>query len=207
MQTLDERIEALKSLLPLVEAHIACRMTQSYGASEGPPPTRPPGWVPPPPEPICEGHCEPCPDFGDTCTMRELFGFKEWERLRAAYPQLKQIEQLLNLMMREKASWASALYWVYVQPWDDFERKRRGSYAKQGIAWIEERFVGYVPTYEALLPDARSPKQKRRHAVQIGVRDCLAEDPEMTYAAIEARVGCSPRKVREVLAAMGVRRQ
>lgn len=141
----ESRLLRLADLLELLEAHIACPLVQRYGDSEGPPPERPRGWTPPPPEPDCGGQCPPCPNFGRGCTLRELADFREWERLRRAYPELRQLEHLHRELMYQHANWASALYWVYVQPWDAFERDRREEYARLGLEWMSEHFVGEVP--------------------------------------------------------------
>ena len=195
-QSKADRIFALESLLPLVEGHIAYRATQQYGASEGPPPVRPKGWVPPLPEPDCQGHCDPCPDFGDDCTMRELFLFHEWERLRAAYPAIQQIEVLLGELMRTRASWGSALYWIYLQPWDNFERARREDYAKRGVEWLEERFEGYLPAYEPRQAGPGRPKTMTPGLLD-QARELRAEG--LSFRQIERALGPSKDTISRAL--------
>jgi hypothetical protein len=101
-QTFAEKREALESLLPLLEAEL-----EGGGGEEKP-------WEP---KPNCRRSCLGCID-----SCKELPLLVVYRQLRAAYPQLRQLEHLLEQLMQEHANWAAALYWVYVQPWDAFER-------------------------------------------------------------------------------------
>lgn len=209
-QTLEEKIEALKSLLPLLEAHISCRMTQQYGTGEGAPPERPQGWVPPPPEPDCEPRCWECEDFKRGCTLLEIPHFHEYERLRRAYPQLCQFEGkegLLAHLMLEHADWAAALYWVYVEPWDRFDPERRQERAEEGVQWLAERFQGYLPTYE---PGRRTRRSREPRMLSSEERNAkiveLASPPySWGWKRIANHLGCSETTISAVLSGRRVR--
>jgi len=210
-QSTQDRITALVSLLPLLEAHLDRHGSiVSCAQWVSPPDPLPPGWVPPPPEPDCMIPCWLCCDFETSrCTLREERWASEWLTLRAAYPELIQLEGrepepgqerergLLEELTYEHADWASALYWVYVQPWDDWNRQRRNKWAGQGLEWLSERFVGWIPTYvPAGMPRPDPIGEKKRRIV------ALWYQRELSHHAIAQIVGCHKSYVGKVLAAL-----
>lgn len=177
-QTHAERAEAIRSLLPLLEREL-----------EGPEPAG--GGV----LPLgCDGRCVGC---RERCADVPLL--RIWRQLRAAYPQLLGLERLLNELVTVKAHWASALYWVYVQPWDDFHRERRAEYAAAGVDWLacewEARGLGWLPTYEQGLRPMYSRDGEIERLLE---RGC-------TWRKIAKETGCSFRDVARVSRARAVR--
>jgi len=168
-QTTEERITALETLLPLLEAHLDCHgriVSRAQWESAYEPP--PKGYVPPTPEPDCSARCSSCVDFGVQCGLREEAWAREWDRLRGSYPQLYQLEELLYDLVFGHADWAAALYWVYVQPWDAFDRAARADRELAGRTWIAERFEGYLPTYVPKGMRAEEPEyDKRAHVMRL----------------------------------------
>lgn len=141
-------VVALPGLLPLLEAHIDLSGIVSRAQWESTYEPPPKGYIPPPPEPDCEGECPTCGDFRSRrCTLREERWASEWELLRAGYPELVSLEGLLADLMVVHPGWASALYWVHVQPWDGWELDRRKRWAEAGIEWLAEQFPGWLPVY------------------------------------------------------------
>ncbi len=179
MQTHEQICAAIESLLPLLEQEL-----------DGPDPAR--EWTPPA---SCAGRS--CWDCREKCKDIPLFAI--WRQLRAAYPQLHALESLLNALMYEHANWASALYWVYIQPWDGFEQKRRQEYAREGIEWLAtqwaERRLGWIPTVEWGLPE--------RHGRDTQIAGMLKQG--FPWARICQEVGCSRRDVAAISRAIGVR--
>lgn len=75
-----------------------------------------------------------CADFRSSrCTLREEGWAAEWAQLWGRYPQLEQLKELMNELGRKYPHWGLALYWIYVQPWDAFERTRRETWAREGV--------------------------------------------------------------------------
>lgn len=119
-QTHAERIDAITSLLPLIEAELDPERDSGLALD------------------------------GDGT---EYLWAVVYDTLRRAYPQLFILEHLLERMMFEHAGWRAALYWTYVQPWDDFHRAKRQEYAEAGIAWLADEWERewphvFIPTYE-----------------------------------------------------------
>lgn len=195
-------VMALPSLLVLLEAHLDLHgriVPRAQWESAYDPP--PPGWVPPEPEPDCDGRCPACRDFADRrCRLREERWAAEWEKLRRRYPVLRDLERLLAELMREHPHWASALYWVHVQSWDRFEPARREDWEKAGIGWLCERIDGWLPVYVPEgMPEPDPPNERRRLIVALRVQD------KLSYSSIAKRARCSKSYVSEVLRAAKVR--
>lgn len=143
-QSFAEKVEALKSLLPLLEAHLALHpassITQHYGDAEADPgPPRPPD--------SCLGDCHNC-----HAQCREVAWANEWVRLRRAYPVLKKIETLMDQMMAEHADWRVGVYYTLVQPWDAFKREQREEWCRCGLEWLAEQLTDEIPVVEAWKP-------------------------------------------------------
>lgn len=140
----EHNVEALKSLLPLLEVHLLSRLTPKalWVSMQPAGPGRPP-------EPCCDYRCSFCPRHRAGCTLREESVFAEWRRLRAQYPELTTLERLLDEMMSDRAlrRWAHALYWEYIQHWDAYEPERREEWARQGLLWLAVQFRGWLPVY------------------------------------------------------------
>jgi hypothetical protein len=202
-QNTAERVAALKTLLPLLEAHLDNHgriVARAQWISTYEPP--PPGYVPPTPEPPCAGDCRPCPDFGVQCGLREVAWAREWDSLRGRYPHIFALEELLYDLAFVHPEQASATYWGYVQPWDAFDRPEWAARAEAGVEWIEERFVGYVPTYVPKRQRAvRNTSDAERDALIIQLRI-----DGLSHNAIHNRVGCSKTTVGAVLRGLDVRR-
>jgi hypothetical protein len=173
LQTPSEKAEAIRSLLPLIEAHLdrhpSSRLTPRY-LDLDPLPAGPPHQAP---------SDEPW--------------LVEYSRLRRAYPIIDRLQKLLTELMYEHANWASALYWHYMQPWDNFNRDKRQDWAEAAVAWLAKRCPGYIPTYHPQglrLIDHRALRDDEILALR---------EEGLSYHAIAECVGCSKSTIRDVL--------
>jgi len=200
-QSRADRIAAIESLLPLLEAHNNYPVTARAQWVSAPEAARPPAQ----PEPDCRGRCLVCSDHQTRrCTLRELHWAAEWKRLRAAYPQLHSLEILLNRLGQERPRWAAAIYRVHIPPWDwdAWDQEHERVLARLGVAWLETRFVGWVPKHG----EATEPTPKRKDAKRQWVAELLHQG--FASRRICREVGCSERlvvEVRKTLTADGVR--
>ncbi len=195
-QTQAERIAALESLLPLLEAHLdyhgRTTAPARWESSYDPPPK---GYVPPPPEPDCHAACPTCRDFQTRrCTLREERWAHEWAKLRGRYPQLTELEKMVGGMTYDRAHWAAALYWVYLEEWDVWNKARRCDWAKEAVAWLAKEFVGYLPTY--VPPNLSATKKKTQYSRADVVR---LFDEGLSYREIGRQLDISKSTVHYAL--------
>ena len=198
----DHNAAALESLLPLLECHLDLHgrivPRAQWESTYDPPPA---GWVPPKPEPDCDGGCPRCADFQTRrCHLLEERWASEWARLRKRYPVLGSLERLLADLMAERPHWASALYWVHVQPWDAWAKDKRAAWAREGIGWLCERIDWWLPVYvpEGMPVCARSEGAKDRDIIRLRIEG-------KSYHAIAKALGCSKSTVSAVLHGKEVR--
>jgi len=195
-QSRADRIAAIESLLPLLEAHNNYPVTARAQWVSAPEAARPPAQ----PEPDCRGRCLVCSDHQTRrCTLRELHWAAEWKRLRAAYPQLHTLEILLNRLGQEYPRWAAAIYRVYIPPWDwdAWDQEHERALARLGVEWLETRFVGWVPTHGEAATEPRP--DKRAEIVRL-------RSEGASYHAIAQAMSCSKSTVRAALTGTVVRR-
>ncbi|MCL5942758.1 MAG: helix-turn-helix domain-containing protein, partial [Actinobacteria bacterium] len=91
----------------------------------------------------------------------------------------------------------AALYWVYVQPWDGWERTRRHEWARLGIEWLADNFKGWLPTYVPPGLSAPDPADQKRRLIVV-----LRCQRGLSYSEIAKIVGCHRSYVGKVLAAL-----
>lgn len=190
MQTLAEKVEALRTLLPLVEAHLALmeHATADYAdAEEGEPP--PAG---PPPLP-CDGDCASC-DHHSLCRGEPWE--REYRRIRGAYPIIRRLERLLEELMYVEPRWRCGVYYTLVQPWDEYDRAHRQEWCERGLEWMAAQ-VHDVPTYE--------PWGARRVVVVSAAQVVELRQEGCSIRQIARQLECSKSRVHQLLAAHGVR--
>lgn len=205
----EHNAAALKTLLPLLESHIDLHgRIVSRAQWVSPPDPRPPGWVPPPPEPDCEGVCWLCPDFRTVdCHLRQERWAQEWARMRLSYPILMQLEVeggLLDQLTYEHLRWRLAIYREYVQPWSAWHPEKvhlvhgrivsqREAWAAEGVRWLAKQAEGWLPVYAPKgMPEPENPKEAKRR----WVADMIGQG--FSQRRICREVGCSERMVVEV---------
>jgi hypothetical protein len=189
---------ALIHLLPLMEAHLdkhgSIVPRAQWESTYEPPPK---GYVPPPPEPDCDGRCPVCPDFDRRCDLREEAWIREWERLWHQYEELHQLDGLLQELTVANPHWHSALYWVHVQPWDRFETERRKDWEKAGREWLAKECDGWLPMVEPPVV-TRTVGPKDRDIIELRIEG-------LSYHAIAKQLGCSKTTIRAVLLGKEIR--
>jgi hypothetical protein len=161
VQTHAERVAAIESLLPLIEAELDPERDSGFALD------------------------------GDGT---EYLWAVVYDTLRRAYPQLRNLEHLLQRMMFEHAGWRAALYWTYVQPWDDWHRAKRQEYAAAGLTWLAdewEREWPYVP-----IPTYEIPGMSRRKTRAEQIDEMLSRG--FSQRRICKDLGCSFRDVAAV---------
>jgi hypothetical protein len=100
---------------------------------------------------------------------------------------------LIGSLSRIHPHYASALYWVFVQPWERWNPDKRKGWAKEGIKWLAEEYPGRLPEYLPKgMPEPEPPKVAKRR----WVGEMLEQG--FSVRRICRDVGCSARLVGEV---------
>lgn len=189
-QSLTERTEALRSLLPFVEVHLEYRGEEGEGPDS------------------CDGLCFGCDRRCSRAT--EVL----YRKLRSRYPIMCDLEVLLAELSYRHLPWALGVYYCLVQPWDGFDRARREEWCQAGLEWLSEELgestLGLtrrwreIPTYT---PELELERHKRQ-ADPVQARDARIIQLRIegaSYHRIASTVRCSKSTVRAVLAAQTVR--
>jgi len=196
-QPFPERVEAIRSLLPLLWAYLASmtRTTPRYGDSTIP--------GPPPPEWLvaagldCDGECNAC-HFERSCRG------DIWEVVSKSLSRqyrLAPIAAALTRLQGKAPQLAQAVIAVYVEPYDPKsepvradQRKERERWAQAGVRWIARNtggeFVGLGET-------------KRPMADQI----VELREKGFSYRAIQRMLGCSSKTIAAVNTPKGTPRE
>ena len=194
MQTLAEKCEAIKTLLPCLTEHLnrhpAYRIVPAPRWVSGPEP-------PKPPPQICDGSCATC-----TQTCVEEAWVREYRRLRRAYPVIKRLEKLLDLKIyyqKHGATWRAAIMGVYVTPWDLMQNAHWLTLANRGIEWLAGECKREVPWYDGPIPQSPDPCEHRiRQVLYLHLRG-------LSCRRIAQKVGLGKSTVSDILRAHGVR--
>lgn len=201
-QTLDEKVNAVKSLLPMLTAHLDAHpgyriVPRAQWVSEPGPATVPRAAC----DERCVGCTLHCPDEG---------WVTEYRRLRRAYPVIRRLERLLELRIKlvpggEGRRWKAAISGIYLTPWDVMAHGEWPALAEAGVRWLAEQCDGDVPVFEGTVTMNRI----RHTATGQEARDVRITELRIegaTYHRIAAIVGCSKSTVRAVLTGQKVRR-
>jgi len=210
MQTREERVEALRTLLPLVEVHLAFMDgspgAAEYGYSDGE------EGAPEKAEPCIGDHCLHCTDRCPGFSWEQL-----WRGLRKDYPVIPDLEVLLDQLMYVDPRWRCGVYYTLVQPWDEYDRAHRQEWCQRGLEWLADELaantLGLISRtwrhIEPYVPRVEWGRKKRRGPDPRQLRDAriIALRTEgASYHRIASEVGCSKSTVRAVLAGHEVRR-
>lgn len=177
-QTTHQRITALVSLLPLLQAHVTLGRTTARAQWESTYEPPEPGYVPPPPEPTCNGECSHCGLFlmGRRCGLREVRWAATWLHLRDRYPILHMLEQLLFMLGHHNGRWAAALYRVHVPPWEwaGWDRLLEESLARLGVEWLESQIDSecWLPTHVERVAEATHEADRVAEAGRLRADGC-----------------------------------
>lgn len=216
LQTIDERCDAIKSLLPWIMAHLdhvpGAARVQRYGESEG-------GAGTPPLEPYteCTGRCHTCRAYLATLGKEPVCPPDErWVRearwIRRRY-RIDDLEKSIMRLAGHDPTVAQAVWAVYVEPWpgdlldpkrpqlgaktealSPGVRKERADLAEIGVRWMAHDLHGEIVAYG---------EQTVRREIQIIQ---LAEQG-YTQRRIARELRCRPETVGAVLRALEGRSQ
>lgn len=201
-QSLAEKAAALRTLLPMLTAHLSlfpgAMKTPAYGETELEPGPPPPGWM----SLDCMGRCSVCIYNPDTATGRDRCGGEPSERmadyLRRAY-RMDVVAAAYRLLEEERPYLHRAVRLVYVEPWErepisEAALVMRQRVAEQGVERMAEGIPGKLD------PFWRTPAEEARYRREIIAR-FLADG--RTYAYIQIQLGCSPNTISGVARSMG----
>jgi hypothetical protein len=209
MQTVDEKREAIISLLPFIYHHLskvpgAAKTTHQEWISERSPLDDPP---PPPPPPDCNGWCSKC--NAKECPPDETW-VNECRGLRSKY-RIPELEYWLMRIKDLDVTTAQAVWAVYVEPTEGelfdasqpelgckteaisrHERYRRAGLAMGGIVWLASKMDGDVIGFG-----------EKVESVDNRIRRMRADFPSRSLRRIAAACHCGVLRVNKVLAEPG----
>lgn len=200
MQPLDEKAAALRTLLPLLDSHLAlipgARTVPRYGDAQPEPGPPQPAWA----SCDCDGHCPACEYDPDTATGADRCRGEAWERqecyLRRAY-RMDEVRRVYRLLEMERPWMHRAVRLVYVEPADERSecisepaRIMRRRVAEDGIEWMAGCVRG----------DLVGLGERKRTMAEL-VAEMMAKGVTKT-GRIAAAVGCDPSYVTRIKRAL-----
>ena len=205
-QPLTDKIEALKTILPLLGSHLAlipgARITPRYGDAtvEPGPPT--PAWV----TLDCDGVCNTCdygPQSADRCRG------EAWERMACYLDRaygMGKVRHAYDALETERPWLHRAVKLVYVEPADErsecvsVEAKiMRRRVADEGVLWMAGVIRGELTPFGEHRVPVRSEVRMRNQEI-VAMR-CEGK----SYREIAKAIGCSKNTVAAVLAGKELR--
>lgn len=202
-QTLTERCEALRSLLPLLTAHLAlipgARIVPRYGDA----PTEPGPPAPPWSVLDCDGHCPRCEYDPETAPKSDRCRGEGWERMQCYLDKAYRLDAVRAAYqaMEEARPWMHrAVRLVYVEPADERSecisepaRIMRQRVADDGVEWMAGEIRCDLVAFGETRPPARAETKARNQEI-VGLR-CQGK----SYREIARALGCSKNTVAAVL--------
>lgn len=203
IQSHENRVEALKSVLPLLELHhdLISRVRSALGncwESEPSPLDLPAKPQLPEVDTFCNVRCGICPE---AIRCREVAWIRMAQRLWWTYhlgPVSAALERLSRTQLFGQTR-AAAVYYSYVQPWPDWNPHKRLQWAEEGLSYMAESIPVRLIPYR--IGDKQTGKLSREDEI---VR--LREEG-LSYHQIAKTVGCSKSTVSAILRGQGVRSQ
>lgn len=216
-QSRDERLEAIRSLLPWLGAHLgqmemSMAMRRYQWVTQTPePPRRPQPWK----TYDCDGVCPQCR------WERECQG-EPWEItyrwLRRAY-RIGDVEDALAHLVRVIPAWGNAVIDAWVDPWNEWQgpgdaepvcevyRAQREQRAQLGLSWLERHhklrgeIIGWqtIVAPREFLPPKERRKQRDRRILEMWGKERLS------IREIAARAECSDKTVQKVIKGRALR--
>jgi len=192
-QTLTERCDAIRSLLPYRFAHLwhLAKITPAYGDStppDGPPPAP---WV----TMDCDGHCARC-TYGGECRGETM------ERVRAYWIRAYRMDAIAQAYDALEPYLERAVRLVYVEPTDERSecvseqaKIMRRRVADDGVECMARMIRGdIVGLGERSAPKPKAPETRERNQEIVTLR-CEGK----SYREIAKAIGCSKNTVAAVL--------
>jgi DNA-binding CsgD family transcriptional regulator len=201
IQTHATRVEALKSVLPLLELHLdlICRVRSALGGAWESEPS-PLDSVPKPklftPDMTCAIRCLICRDTlhcrDEAWVLREIM-------LRSAY-HLGEITDSLE-RLAGFAPWgryyASAVYWEHVEPWTSWNPAKRREWSEYGLDFMAENITVDLEPFR--MGNRQTGKLSRNEEI-VRLREA-----GLSYHQISKTLRCSKSTVSALLSGRKVR--
>jgi hypothetical protein len=190
-QTPDEKAAAVRSLLPMLTAHLDAHpgyriVPRAQWVSEPGPATVPTA--------ACDERCVGCVE---RCSDEPWA--QEYRRLRRAYPVIRRLERLLELRIQcvpgDGRRWKAAISGIYLTPWDIMSHGEWPALAEAGVRWLCEQCDGDVPVFEGAV------RVVRAHDVQAEI--VALRDRGLSVRRIAQRTGIGRESVRRLLVKLG----
>ena len=197
-QTPEEKCDAIKSVLPLLHEHLDL-IDRIHTTMERVVPDVSDGLYHPPPNPDAEEAWVRVEQGNDwRWRLRDVAAAMVGDE-RQRHPGLLQIHPLL----------AMAVYYVHIEPWPEWEPKRRWALSEAGVWWLatdpEHGIKGEMAFCQrtavvATVGRPRNLADRDQVIVRMAYAGC-------TWRDITDRAECSRSTVSEVLLAHGFRKQ
>lgn len=195
IQTHDNRVAALKTVLPLLNVHLdlIARVKSALGNCWESEPS-PLDTLPRPkvitPDQSCEAQCRTCPDplhCQDEAWVRVA---QQWRHTYRLDDIVRALERLAATTMGSQ--WAAAVYWEYVEPWTSWNPANRARWAEYGLGFMAQTIPDRLVAFER--PGEKVGKRSRDDEI---VR--LRDECRLSHHEIAKTVGCSKATVGAVL--------
>jgi len=201
IQSHPNRVEALKSILPLLELHLdlISRVRSALGSaweSEPSPLDQPPKPRLLTPDMLCTVNCAECEDrvhCRDEAWMLQALALRHTYHLDAV---TESLEHLAGTALWGR-QWASAVYWQYVERWTSWNPKRRLEWSERGLDFM----------VEDVAVDLQMFRVGNRQTGEVSRKDEIVSLREagLSYHAIAQQLGCSKTTVSAALSGGRVR--
>ena len=183
MQTIAEKVEALRTVLPLLHVHHP--PSKSCIKYE----RQPTGEPPPSPDPCASLDCPTCLVYQRLSDGR--CPAEKWEATRRYYRiryRTKNIEDALDVLYLHSPAAAQAVYYEYVEPWSEFNPDTRGKWSEAGLHFLAAFIRGDIP-FHSLDPVHERWRYEARRLKREGlsVRQ-IAKRMDMGSASVQAAI-------------------
>jgi hypothetical protein len=201
IQTHENRVNALKSVLPLLDLHLdlICRVRSALGGaweSEPSPLDQPPKPKLITPDLFCVAQCLGC---DDAVHCKDEAWVRQAQMLRWAYRLDLVGDSLAKLagMRLWGHLWAEAVYWQYIELWTSWNPDKRREWSDRGLDYMAWDIPGDLFPFH--MGDRQTGKLTRNEEI-VRLREA-----GMSFYTIAKTVGCSKTTVAAILHGKGVR--
>jgi hypothetical protein len=183
LQTIAEKVEALRTVLPLLHIHHpSFRSCIQYERA-------PSGEAPPPPDPCATREC-------GTCLVR--LGLEKgkcpperWEKIGRYYSiryRTGAIEQALDELYNQSPALAQSVYYEYVEPWTEFNPGNRAKWSEAGLHFLATYIRGDIPFHSPdVLHEPWRREARKLHAEGLSIRQ-ITRRLGRAYTSVRAAI-------------------
>lgn len=183
MQTIAEKVEALRTVLPLLHVHRpGLRSCIQYERA-------PSGEPPPPPDPCAARECATCAVYLGLVDGR--CPAESWEKVKRYYGiryRTGAIERALGVLYDHSPALSQSVYYEYVEPWTEFNPDNRAKWSEAGLHFLATYIPGDIPFHSPdVLHEPWRCEARKLHAEGLSVRQiarALGRAKTRVWAAI-----------------------